>query len=322
MIMIFYVLIFIGCSVLLYKSCEKMIEEIVCISRLFGLKEFMVAFFVMAFVASLPNLFTGVTSAIRGIPELSFGDVGGNNVVALTLAMALAVFFTKDGKLSTESVVVQRTSLFTAFATIIPLILILDGELSRADGVILILFFIFYNVWIFSKKDRFFAVYDGQENLSEKKKIKDVFKGLRKIAFGILLAIGAVQGIVLSAIFFAEYFNISVMTIGFLVTGLGSALPEIYFAIISARKGQTKMILGNLMGAVIVPSTLVLGIVAIIQPIIISDFSPFAISRIFIIMSVLFFFFFAKTGRKITNKEAIVLLGIYALFILAELSRI
>ncbi len=101
--------------------------------------------------------------------------------------------------------------------------------------------------------------------------------------------------------------------------GLGNALPETYFAVISAKKGQTWMILGNLMGSVIVPATLVLGIVALICPIEIIDFSPFAIARFFLIISALFFLFFVRTGRKITRKEALFLLLIYIVFVATEI---
>jgi cation:H+ antiporter len=107
--------------------------------------------------------------------------------------------------------------------------------------------------------------------------------------------------------------------VGVLIIGVGSALPEIYFAVISARKDEGWMILGNLMGAVIVPATLVLGIIALICPIRIADFSPFLIARIFLIISTLFFFFFIKTDRHLSKKEAFILMGIYIVFILIEI---
>ena len=69
------------------------------------------------------------------------------------------------------------------------------------------------------------------------------------------------------------------------------------------------MILGDLMGAVIVPATLVLGIVALIRPIKITDFSSLAIARIFLIISAISFLFFLRTGKKITRKEALFLSG-------------
>jgi len=315
--MSFYVLIFLACCVLLYFSGEWVVGGLMRMARFLGWREFVVAFFVMAFAASLPNLFIGITSALHKIPQLSFGDVAGNNLVALTLAVALAVLISKK-ELPAESRTVQTTSIFTIIAALLPLLLILDGKLSRIDGILLIAFFIFYLFWLFSKRERFTKIYDTQK-IPIIKEFKLFLKDLGKLILGIMLLIIAAQGIVASAQFFAKSFDITLVLIGVLITGLGSALPEIYFAVASAKRGETWMILGDLMGAVIVPATLVLGIVALIHPIEISDFSPLAIARFFLIISALFFLFFVRTDRKITKKEALFLLSIYLIFVLVEI---
>ena len=314
----FYILIFLICCVLLYFSAEWVIGSLTRMSRFLGWREFVVAFIVMAFAASLPNLFVGITSALHKIPQLSFGDVAGNNLVALTLAVALAVFFA-GGSISTESRTVQTTSIFTIAAAILPLLLILDGVLGRGDGIILILCFFIYIFWLFSKKERFTRVYDEHKLPVATKGFSRFLKDLGKVILGVIFLFLAAQGIVSSAQFFAKNFNVSIILIGVLITGLGSALPETYFAIASARRGETWMILGNLMGAVVVPATLVLGIVALICPIEIVDFSPLVIARFFLIISALFFFFFVRTHRKITEKEAIVLFLIYIFFLITEI---
>ncbi|PIV12853.1 MAG: hypothetical protein COS47_00320 [Candidatus Nealsonbacteria bacterium CG03_land_8_20_14_0_80_36_12] len=314
----FYIFIFIISCVILYFSGEWVVGGLMKIARFLGWREFVVAFFVMAFAASLPNLFIGITSALQQIPELSFGDVAGNNLVAMTLAVALAVLFAKGREITAESRTIQTTSIFTIVAAILPLILILDGTLSRADGIILILLFVFYLSWLFSKKERFTKIYD-EHKISIVKEFKIFIKDLGRVILGIILLIVSAQGIVASAQFFAQSFTIPIILIGVLITGLGSALPEIYFAIASARKGETWMILGDLMGAVIVPASLVLGIVALICPIKVPDFSPFAIARFFLIISAIFFLFFVRTGRKITKKEALLLLGIYIIFVILEI---
>jgi len=104
-----------------------------------------------------------------------------------------------------------------------------------------------------------------------------------------------------------------------LIVGVGNALPETYFAIASARKRQTWMILGNLMGSIISCATLVLGIVVLIRPIEIANFSPFAIARIFLIASAFFFLIVVRSGQRITKKEAVFLLLVYFLFLAAEI---
>lgn len=313
-----YILIFIISCFLLYFSGKGIIESLIRIARFFGWKEFVVAFFIMAFAASLNNLFVGISSALHKIPQLSLGDVIGGNVIDLTIAVALAVLFAKGREIIAESRVIQTTSIFTMIAAILPLILILDKEISRIDGVILIIFFLFYIGWLFSKKERFSKVYNGNQ-LSILKEFKIFLTDLGRIILGVIFLLVAAEGIVRSTQFFAESFNLPLILIGILIVGVGNALPETYFAIVSARKGETWMILGDLMGAVIVSATLVLGTVALIYPIKILNPSPLLIARFFLIISALFFFFFVRTDKKITKKEALFLLSLYLIFVLTEI---
>jgi len=281
-----------------------------------GWREFVVAFIVIAFASSLPNLFVGISSAMAKIPELSFGDVAGNNLVALTIGIALATFFTKKG-IPADSRAIQTTAVFTMVSAILPLVLVLDGNLSRIDGIILIGFFIFYLFWLFSKEERFTKVYDGHKSRPFKD-FSNFMKDLLKVFLGIFFLILSSQGIVKSSQFFATAFNMSLISIGVLITGAGSTLPEIYFAVASAKKGETWLILGDMMGAIIIPASLVLGIVALICPIQISDFSPFAVARIFLVISALVFYFSVRSKHRISKKEGLILLLIYIAFLFVE----
>jgi cation:H+ antiporter len=113
--------------------------------------------------------------------------------------------------------------------------------------------------------------------------------------------------------------GISLSLVGILIVGLGNCFPEAYFSIISAKRGENWMILGDLMGSVIVCATLVLGIIALISPFTINDLSPFLITRIFTIVASLIFIVFIRTGRKITKMEGLIFLSIYVLFLLVEI---
>ena len=282
-----------------------------------GLRVFVVAFFVMAIAGSLPNLFVGINSALHGIPELSFGDIVGGNMVDLTLAVALAILI-GGRSLPARSKLVQTSTVFTVIIAILPLVLIFDGVLSGGDGLILISAFFVYLFWLFSRKDRFQKVYNAYKSNGGRKGFKGVFKSIKGVAVALVLLLVASEGIVRSAGAFSEALGVSLPLVGILIIGLGNALPETYFAIISAKKKNTFMILGNLMGSVIICSTLVLGIVVLIAPIQIDDFSPFAVARAFLIISALFFFIAIKSDKRITKIEGLFLLLLYVLFVLTE----
>jgi len=88
-------LIFLVSCFLFYISGELIVESLIKIAKFLGWKEFALSFIIMSIVASFPNLFVGIFSAINNIPELSFGDVIGGNVIDLTLSVALAALFSQ-----------------------------------------------------------------------------------------------------------------------------------------------------------------------------------------------------------------------------------
>lgn len=312
-------ILIISCFILSWLS-GGLIKTLINIAKFLNLREFMIGFFVMAFAASLPNLFVGISSAFRGMSELSFGDVIGGNLVDLTIAVALAVLFSRKS-LSAKSDMVQNSAIFTTIIAVLPLLLISDGFLGRVDGIILLLAFAIYAIWLFSKQERFTKVYDDGKNSKKtpvigfKYFLKDVFKLIGLI---ILLLITA-QVVIENALYFSKSLGISISMVGILIVGLGNCFPEIYFSIISSRRGENWMVLGNLMGSVIVSATLVLGTVVLISPIRIVNFAPFFAARIFLIVAAIFFLFVVRSGRKIDKKEALFLLAIYIFFLITEI---
>ncbi len=315
--LILYIGLFLLSCILFYIAGKLVVDGLVRIAKFLGWREFVVAFFVMASAASLPNLIVGLSAAFRGIPELSFGDVSGNNLAALTIAVAIAVLLSK-GSVPAESRTIRTSALFVTGSALLPLILILDRTLSRFDGIILITFFVVYVWWLFSKKERFTKKYVGRKE-NPINGFKNFLRDLIKVVLGLIIFVAAAQGVVISAQVFASSFNMSILLVGILITGLGSTLPEIYFDGVSALKGQSWMILGDLMGAIIIPSTLVLGIVTLISPIHINNFSSLALVRIFIVIAALSFPIFVRSGKSIGKKEALFLLGIYIVFLLTEI---
>jgi len=315
-----WIAVFVLSFAILYWAGSGTVKGLMKIAKYLGWREFVVAFFIMAFAGSLPNLFIDLNAAINGMPELSFGDIVGGNTVDMTLAVALAILI--GGKpLPVKSRMVQTSTIFTVVIAVLPWLLILDNYLGRTDAIILFLAFIVYIIWLFSKEERFRKTYSLKKK--EKKPVrsfKSFIKNLFLTPFFIILLLLASWGVVKSVQEFCGIFSVNIPIIGILIIGLGNTFPETYFSIISAKKGQTWMILGDLMGSVIVCATLVLAIVAMVQPIQITDFSPFVMARIFMIIAAIFFFVFIKTDKKITRTEAAILLAFYFIFIFAELA--
>lgn len=303
-------------SVLLYVAGQFLVRGLLKLSHYFKITEFAVAFFVMAFAASLPNLFVGISSALQGVPELSFGDIMGNNILVLTITVALSVFFAPKKELPVEGDTIQDTIFMTVAAAILPLILISDGLISRSDGLLLILLFAGYSYWLASQQGRFSKVFNSDSTPPPQ---SAVMLEIGRVVVGVVILALAAQGVVYGASLLGAEIGLPLVLIGILITGLGGALPEIYFSVISARKGETGLIIGGLLGSIVIPATLVLGLVALIHPIENDVLSFPLISRLFLVVVAIFFLYIAKARKLITWREGLALIGFYVLFLMAML---
>lgn len=315
--MVIEVIVFIASVFILSWLSSRLISTLADVAKYLHWREFIIAFFIMAFAASLPNLFVDINAALHGLPQISFGDIVGGNLVDLTLVMAIAVLFSPKF-LPAESEMVQKSAVFTSAIAILPILLVWDGKLDRIDGIILLTTFALYVWWLFSKEERFKKVYVGRPKKSAKNSFWFALE-IGKIIIFLALLLMTSYFVISSAQYFSISLGISLSLVGILIIGLGNCFPEIYFSIISARKGENWMILGDLMGSVIICATMVLGIIALISPFKVNDLSPFLITRAFTIIASLLFIVFIRTGRKISKMEGLIFLLIYVLFLIVEI---
>jgi len=311
-----YILIFIVSCLILIKSGVWLVRSLIRIAKYLKMTEFVVAFILMAFATTIPELFVGIMSALHGQPELSFGNIIGSNIINLTLVVAIGVFIAKG--LKCEGAVIQRSALYTMILVFLPILLMLDGSISRVDGVVLLLALAFYLQRMFYHKERFTKVFNHALT-REWSGFKLFLKDFGLFLAGLTLLLLSAEGIVWSATNLASVFNMPLVIIGAIIVALGTNLPEIVFGIKAITLGHKDMVLGNLMGAVVINSTLVLGVTVLIFPLKIADFSPYLTGIGFLIGAVLFFVIFSRTGQEITRKEALFLLLVYLAFVAVEI---
>ena len=180
--------------------------------------------------------------------------------------------------------------------------------------------FFVYAYWLFSKDDRYKKVYKTakKEAADPKKRYSNFLLNILKLVVLVGLLLAASQGVIATAQYFSASLGVSLSLVGLLIVALGNCFPETYFGLISGRKGEEWMIVGDMMGSVIVCATLVLGIIAVVSPFKIPDMSVFLIARIFTVVAALFFLIFIRTDKKLTKKEAALLLFVYITFLIVE----
>lgn len=311
-----YIIIFILSCLVLVRAGAWVVRSLTRIAQFLGWREFVVASILMAFTTSLPEIFIGLTSAIHQTPELSVGNIIGSNIIILTLVVGIAAIVANGLKL--EGKILQRSAIYATFIAFLPLILIVDGGLSRFDGVILLFGLLFYFYRLFSQEERFtkkFSDHFKRDWVNFKGFVKDLGVFLTAVVVLLLSA----EGIVYSATGLANQFDLPLIILGIFLVAFGTSIPEIVFGVRSIIMGHNEMIVGDALGSIVVNSSLVLGLVAFISPFELSVPSVYLTGVVFTIIAVFSFLVFSRTGQEIDKKEALLLIEIYVLFVLVEI---
>jgi len=310
------ILIFLISCFVLSKAGSSAIKTLVFIARYLKWREFTVAFIIMAFGTSLPEFFVGVFSAVYAKPDLAFGNIIGSNIINLTLGIGLTSLIV--GRLLIKKDILQKTSIYTAIVALMPILLMLDRNLSRVDGAILLFILFVYLLYFRRERKKFTKIL----NSHSKKNIEEFnlfLKNLGVFLISFVLLLISAEFLVWSGVSLARAFHIPLILIGILVIAFGTNLPELVFGAKALVMNRPEMIIGGFMGSVVVNSTFVLGITLLIHPLSVPKFSPYFIGIIFTILTTLLFAIFARTNREFSRKEGLYLLIVYILFVLLEL---
>lgn len=310
-----YITIFAVSCLILIRAGTLAVKSLAVIAKFLKWSEFTVAFLLMSFTTTLPEFFVGVFSGFHHTPQLSFGNVLGSNIIHLTLVTAIAVLLGRT--LKAKSIVIQKTAVYTAIIALLPILLLLDKEISRIDGILLLIALFVYVHHLIYHKERFGKTFDY--NLKKDWAVfKIFFKYLGFFSLAIILLLLSAEGVVWSSLKIASALGLSLLFIGTMLVALGSNLPEIVFTVKSFKLGHRDMVLGDLLGSVVINSTLVLGTTVLISPLKVIEFAPYVISIGFIVAVIILFVLFIKSNKEITKKEALILLFIYFGFLVIQ----
>jgi len=305
---------FVIACIVLFTSSYWLLRSIRIIAQFLRISEFVAGFVILAIGTSIPELIVGINAALGGSPEISLGNIIGANILDLTLVIGIPVLLARGIKI--ESKTIHRDALYMFFIVALPIVLmILGNTLSRFDGVILILTFILYMRRIMKQKSEFHKAFHEEERIKR-----------YKIALSFLMLFISLFILYLSSqyvIQFAELIAIDFMLpqlfIGIFVLSIGTTLPELVTSTRAAMMGEKGIAIGNIVGTVVANSALILGIVALINPIQ-ANFLIFITSSFFMIVMAFLFLVFIDSNDEITWKEGMALIMFYVLFLIIELN--
>lgn len=271
----------------------------------YGLSTYTVGFIIVAVISILPETLIAITATLNAMPSFGFGMILGSNVADLTLVVAGVVLLSRRS-LKVEYKILKEHALYP-FILLFPIILGIDGHLSRPEGGVLILVgVIFY----------YLALRRGttvERPLVKGPLLKPWLMLL--VSMGLLL-VGA-HYTVEAATGLATALGVSSVLIGMLVVSLGTTLPEFFFSLKAVRDNKDPLAIGDILGTVLADATIVVGILALINPFTFPHVIIY-VAGVFMVAAAFILFSFMRSGRMITTKEAFVLIVFWLTFVLIE----
>lgn len=305
--MIAELLVFAVGVMLLAKSSELCVRQVSSIAKHYGISEFAAGFILIAVATSLPELMIAVFSTSSNAPAISVGNIFGANIINLLVIFGIAVLFFSKFSIGSKSVMENAHAML--FVTFIAIALLLSGSLGFLEGIALICVFITYCFFAFKRK-----ISAEQPNAGGFAPAKTFLFFAASVAVLLLSA----NIVVSSTISIAQAFSIPQSLIALTVISFGTTLPELASALNAARMKKYGIVAGDLVGSVIVNSTLVLGVAALSGPLSYNR-TLITTSIFFLVIAELLTIGLFSVGKKIDRKTGLTLLSAYALFILTEL---
>ncbi|MCD1293673.1 hypothetical protein CUJ83_01520 [Methanocella sp. CWC-04] len=288
--------------VLLVKGSDILVDSASDIALSKGISIGVVGLSVVAIGTSLPELVIGIESSLEGYGDVALGNVVGSNIANICLILGICVLIRPI--IAAPGAFTEDIPVTMAAGSLL-LLLSLDNVLSRADGMVLILATFIYFFWLFKKS--------SGEGLLKEKEEKQKIKFIKyiMIVIGIVLTLAGGKLTVDSAIMISKSLGIQPYLIAITVIAIGTNLPELATGIIASFKNKGDLALGNSLGSICVNTLLIMGICAIINPIIVPD----QMDIIFALLSIILLLPLVIRGNILSRWEGIFLLIFYAIYL-------
>jgi cation:H+ antiporter len=329
-----YILFVIGFG-LLIKGADILVSGASSIAKSYNISDMVVGLTVVSFGTSMPELIVNILASMNGNTDIAIGNVFGSNIanillilgvsaiiypisvqketvlsevpfsiIAVTLVgfLANSVLFSSE---TTELVLLQETQKAKNL-TGVPIV---QAFLGRIDGIILLLFFVLFMVYIFWLAKQGGNDSEGAEDESDR---MPMWKAILFVVGGIIALFVGGKFVVDGAVKIAQAFNMSEAFIGLTVVAVGTSLPELVTSAMAAYRKNSDIAVGNVVGSNIFNIFWILGLSATISPLPFNAGSNF--DAFMIIVSTLLIILLLPIGQhkgKLDRVNGFMFLGVY-----------
>lgn len=299
--MMMYVLLIVG-FVLLIKGADFFVDGASSVAKLLKIPSVIIGLTVVAMGTSAPEAAVSISAGFSGNSDIALSNVVGSNIFNLLIVVGVSAIICP---IVTEKVILTRDIWWSLGAAGVLLVMMIDMQISNIEGIILLCGMAAYIVMLIraAKKNR--TEGDDVKAMSPLKSVLCILGGLVAIVFGGDMVVD-------NAVLIAEAIGMSETFIGLTIVAAGTSLPELVTSIVAARKGDSGLALGNVVGSNIFNILFILGSASALTTI---NASNLLIIDTVILMGItLVMYVLGKTQNKTTRLEGALCVAMYVAY--------
>ena len=296
-----YLLLLIG-FVLLIKGADLFVDGSSSIAGILKVPSVIIGLTIVAMGTSAPEAAVSINAGLAGNSDISLGNIVGSNIFNLLVVIgACAVIFPAK---SNEDIL-KRDLWWNIGVSVLLFVLILDGSISRMEGIILLAVFIFYLGLM---------VRSAMKNRMDETPmdVMPLWKSLLFVAGGLAAVVFGGDMVVDNASLIAKAWGMSDTLVGLTIVAIGTSLPELVTSITASKKGDSGIALGNAVGSCLFNILFILGMASSITPI--NAVPELIIDTAILIAVTILILIVAKTGKKTNRVEGIICVTAYIIY--------
>lgn len=274
-----------GIALVLWGA-DRLTDGAVAIAERMHISQMVIGLTIVAMGTSMPEFFVSFMSALKDTPDMAVGNVVGSNIFNTLLIVGCAALVTPIMILPAT---VKKDIPFAMVASVALLLMCLDGNISRIDAVVLLgLFAVFMYITLKGAKE------NEQSMQQTSAKGGKPFMSVVWIVVGLVCLVFGSNLFVDAATVIARQLGVSDAVIGLTIIAGGTSFPELATSVVSARKGQSGIAIGNVLGSNVFNILLILGITGVMSPMTLQGITTVDLTMLVVSMVMLWLFSFTK----------------------------
>lgn len=301
--MIVNILMIIAGVVLVLWGADRLTDGAVALAERMQIPQIVIGLTIVALGTSAPEFCVSLVSALKGTADLAVGNVVGSNIFNTMLIVGVAAMVAPMTIL--PSTIRKDVPVALVASVALTVMVLMDGDLSRVDAALLFVGFLAF-MWITLRGAK------GSHAIEQEQAAPRGYSVLKSL---LLLALGLACLVVGSNIFVdgaanvAQELGVSEAVIGLTIVAGGTSLPELATSVVAARKGNSGIAIGNVLGSNVMNILLILGGAGLISPMVVKGIT--IVDFTVMTGSMLLLWLFSYTKLTVARWEGAVLTAIF-----------